>query len=94
MSLNIDMPTELPCPVVFPEKGFVLAPMQDGVRLTSGASPRAPRVCYAFGHQHLGLTRSAITGRLVTALINSLPPEVDLTPYRVGRFHQQHTERR
>jgi len=144
--LNIDTPTELRRPVVFPEPGFVLAPMQDGVRLTSGvelagldappdfsrirrllphaqqmlpglsdkvtrqwmgyrpstpdslpvigASSHAPRVFYAFGHQHLGLTLSAITGRLVTALINGLAPEVDLTPYRVGRFRHQHTERR
>lgn len=136
--LNIDSPTELRRPVVFPEKGFVLAPMQDGVRLTSGvelagldappdfsrirrllphaqqmlpglsdkvtrqwmgyrpstpdslpvigASPHAPRVYYAFGHQHLGLTLSAITGRLVAALLSMQAPEIDLTPYRVGRF--------
>lgn len=136
--LNIDSPTTLRRPVVFPEKGFVLAPMQDGVRLTSGVelagldappdfsrirrllpsaqqmlpglsdkvtrqwmgyrpstpdslpvigpSPRAPRVFYAFGHQHLGLTLSAITGRLVAAQIAGQPAEIDLTPYRVGRF--------
>jgi D-amino-acid dehydrogenase len=144
--LNIDTPTNLRRPVVFPEKGFVLAPMQDGVRLTSGvelaglnappdfspirrllphaqqmlpglsdkvtrqwmgyrpstpdslpvigASPHAPRVFYAFGHQHLGLTLSAITGRLVTALVGGRAPEFDLTPYCVRRFHRQHTEGR
>lgn len=143
--LNIDAPTELRRPVVFGEKGFVLAPMQDGVRLTSGvelagldappdfsrirrllphaqqmlpglsdkvtrqwmgyrpstpdslpvigASPQTSRVFYAFGHQHLGLTLSAITGRLVTALVDGVAPEVDLTPYRVGRFYQQRQER-
>jgi D-amino-acid dehydrogenase len=136
--LNIDSPTELRRPVVFPEKGFVLAPMQDGVRLTSGvelagldappdfsrirrllphaqqmlpglsdkvtrqwmgyrpstpdslpvigASPHSPHVFYAFGHQHLGLTLSAITGRLVAALVGGPAPEIDLSPYRVGRF--------
>ncbi|HEY1932945.1 MAG TPA: FAD-dependent oxidoreductase [Acetobacteraceae bacterium] len=136
--LNIDSPTTLRRPVVFPEHGFVLAPMQDGVRLTSGVelagidappdfsrirrllpyaqqmlpgmsekvtrqwmgyrpstpdslpvigpSPHAPRVFYAFGHQHLGLTLSAITGRLVTALVSGRVPGIDLTPYRVGRF--------
>lgn len=144
--LNIETPTELRRPVVFPERGFVLAPMQDGVRLTSGvelagldappdfscirrllphaqqrlpglsdnvtrqwmgyrpstpdlppvigASPHAPSAFYAFGHQHLGLTLSAITGRLITALVDGVAPEVDLAPYRVGRFYQQHTERR
>jgi D-amino-acid dehydrogenase len=136
--LNIDSPTEMRRPVVFPEKGFVLAPMQDGVRLTSGvelagldappdfsrirrllphaqqmlpglsdkvtrqwmgyrpstpdslpvigASPHTPHVFYAFGHQHLGLTLSAITGRLVAALVGGPAPEIDLSPYRVGRF--------
>ncbi len=144
--LNIDTSTELRRPVVFHEKGFVLAPMEDGVRMTSGvelagldappdfsrirrllpyaqqmlpglsnkvtrqwmgyrpstpdslpvigASPHTSRVFYAFGHQHLGLTLSAITGRLVAALLDGLVPEVDVTPYRVGRFDQQHTERR
>ncbi len=143
--LNIDSPTELRRPVVFPEKGFVLAPMQDGVRLTSGVelggldappdfsrirrllphaqqmlpglsdkvtrewmgyrpstpdslpvigtSPRTPHVVYAFGHQHLGLTLSAITGRLVAALVGGPAPEIDLSPYRVGRFQPLHTER-
>jgi D-amino-acid dehydrogenase len=136
--LSIDSSTELRRPVVFPEKGYVLAPMQDGVRLTSGVelagldappdfsriyrllpharqmlpglsdkvarqwigyrpstpdslpvisvSPHAPHVFYAFGHQHLGLTLSAITGRLVTALVGGPAPEIDLSPYRVGRF--------
>lgn len=136
--LNIDSLTELRRPVVFPEKGFVLAPMQDGVRLTSGvelagldappdfsrirrllphaqqmlpglsdtvtrqwmgyrpstpdslpvigASPHTPHVFYAFGHQHLGLTLSAITGRLVAALVGGRAPEIDLSPYRVRRF--------
>jgi D-amino-acid dehydrogenase len=51
-----------------------------------GPSPHAPRVFYAFGHQHLGLTLSAITGRLVTALVSGRVPGIDLTPYRVGRF--------
>jgi D-amino-acid dehydrogenase len=130
---------ELRRPVVFADRGgFVLAPMQDGVRLTSGvelagldappdftrirrllpvarqvlpglsdrvtrqwmgyrpstpdslpvigASPRSDRVLYAFGHQHLGLTLSAITGELIAALASGRPPGIDLAPYRVQRF--------
>ncbi|HEY3845630.1 MAG TPA: FAD-binding oxidoreductase [Acetobacteraceae bacterium] len=126
-------------PVVFPDQGgFVLAPMQDGIRLTSGVelagldappdfsrirrlvpkakealpglsgqvtrqwmgyrpstpdslpvigrSPRSPHVYYAFGHQHLGLTLAAITGRLVAALVSGKPPEFDISPYRIERF--------
>jgi len=51
-----------------------------------GISPRQPRVVYAFGHQHLGLTLGAITGRLVTQLHLRDTPDIDLTPYRVSRF--------
>jgi len=129
---------ELRRPVVFPERGFVLAPMQDGIRLTSGVelaglhaapdfsrihrllpaarealpglsdrvsrqwmgyrpstpdslpvigvSPHSRSVFYAFGHQHLGLTLSAITGRLVAAAVAGRSPAFDLTPYRADRF--------
>ncbi|HUB15443.1 MAG TPA: FAD-binding oxidoreductase [Acetobacteraceae bacterium] len=130
---------ELRRAVVFADQGgFVLAPMQDGIRLTSGVelaglnappdfapirrllprarqvlpglsdrvtrqwmgyrpstpdslpvigrSPRSPHVYYAFGHQHLGLTLSAITGRLVAALIGGGTPEIDIKPYRIERF--------
>jgi D-amino-acid dehydrogenase len=126
-------------PIVFADRGgFVLAPMQDGIRLTSGVelagldappdfsriqrlvpvarsvlpglsdrvsrqwmgyrpstpdslpvigvSPRSPRILYAFGHQHLGLTLSAVTGRQIAALIGGRPPDFDLAPYRVERF--------
>ena len=130
---------ELRRAVVFADQGgFVLAPMQDGVRLTSGVelaglharpdftpirrllpraqavlpglsdrvtrqwmgfrpstpdslpvigrSPRSPQICYAFGHQHLGLTLSAVTGRLIAALVSGREPEFDLGPYRIERF--------
>jgi D-amino-acid dehydrogenase len=139
--LNLDRGDagDLRHPVVFPDQGgFVLAPMQDGIRLTSGVelagldappdfsrirrlvpkakealpglsgqvtrqwmgyrpstpdslpvigrSPRSPHAYYAFGHQHLGLTLAAITGRLVAALVSGKPPEFDISPYRIERF--------
>lgn len=129
---------ELRRTVVFPERGFVLAPMLDGIRLTSGVelagldaspdfsrirrllpvarealpglsdrvtrewlgyrpstpdslpvigqSPRSRSVFYAFGHQHLGLTLGAVTGRLIAATVAGHQPEIDLTPYRADRF--------
>lgn len=45
-----------------------------------------PRVLYAFGHQHLGMTLSAITAELVEALATGAAPAVDLAPFRVERF--------
>lgn len=130
---------ELRRPTVFADRGgFVLAPMQDGIRLTSGVelaglnappdfarirrlipkaqamlpglsdrvtrqwmgyrpstpdslpvigpSPHTPRVVYAFGHQHLGLTLGPITGRQVAALLGGRTPDFDLSPYRIARF--------
>lgn len=44
------------------------------------------QVLYAFGHQHLGMTLSAITAELVEALVTGAAPAVDLTPFRVERF--------
>ncbi len=51
-----------------------------------GRAPQAPRVVYAFGHGHLGLTQSAATARLVRDLVLDRPAALDLTPYRAGRF--------
>ncbi|MDD9877214.1 MAG: FAD-binding oxidoreductase [Magnetovibrio sp.] len=51
-----------------------------------GRSPAHANVFYAFGHGHLGLTGSATTGRLIAALVRGEDPDVDLAPFRIGRF--------
>ncbi len=51
-----------------------------------GRLERAPRVLYAFGHQHLGLTMAAVTAELVAALATEMPRAIDLEPFRVERF--------
>ena len=51
-----------------------------------GASPAARNVIFAFGHQHIGLTLAAITGRLVCDLVLDRPVEIDLTACRTDRF--------
>ena len=51
-----------------------------------GASPKDPRVLYAFGHGHLGLTQSAGTAELVAALIFGETPELTLDPFAPTRF--------
>lgn len=51
-----------------------------------GASPRDPRVHYAFGHGHLGLTQASTTGRLVAGLIGGRRPPFDLAPLGIERF--------
>lgn len=51
-----------------------------------GRLERDPRILYAFGHQHLGLTMSAVTAELTTALAEGAEPAIDLTPFRIERF--------
>jgi len=49
-------------------------------------SPTDPRVVYAFGHGHIGLTLAGITGRLVCDLVGGHNPVIDLHPLRADRF--------
>lgn len=51
-----------------------------------GRMARSPRILYAFGHQHLGLSTAAITAELVTAIAAGEPPCIDLAPFRAERF--------
>lgn len=51
-----------------------------------GPSPKAPGIVWAFGAQHLGLTMGPKTGRLIADLIGGRTPNIDMAPYRVGRF--------
>ncbi len=51
-----------------------------------GRSRASPRIVYAFGHGHLGLTQSAATGKLVAELLTGATPSIDLTPFSPQRF--------
>ena len=51
-----------------------------------GRSSKHPSVVYNFGHQHVGLTLGAVTGKLVQQIIDREQPIVDPTPYRAQRF--------
>jgi D-amino-acid dehydrogenase len=51
-----------------------------------GRLERDPRILYAFGHQHLGLTMAAITAELTTSLAGGTEPVIDLAPFRIERF--------
>ncbi|MCC5780718.1 FAD-dependent oxidoreductase [Nitratireductor sp. B36] len=51
-----------------------------------GRASSSPRILYAFGHGHLGLTQSAATARLITDLILERTPPIDISPFRPGRF--------
>ncbi|MEM9140443.1 MAG: FAD-binding oxidoreductase, partial [Pseudomonadota bacterium] len=51
-----------------------------------GPSPKAPKIHFAFGAQHIGLTSGPKTGRLIADMIAGRRPNIDMEPYRVGRF--------
>ena len=51
-----------------------------------GFSTNSKNVLYAFGHQHLGMTMGAVTGKLVSDLIAGTDPIVDMAPFRPNRF--------
>lgn len=53
-----------------------------------GRLQRAPRVLYAFGHQHLGLTLAARTAALIEDLARGEQGQLDLAPLRIERFSQ------
>lgn len=48
--------------------------------------PQHPRLLFAFGNQHLGLTQAAISAELVIDLMAGETPSIDPRPYRVDRF--------
>ncbi|MEZ5957440.1 MAG: FAD-binding oxidoreductase [Hyphomonadaceae bacterium] len=51
-----------------------------------GRLERAPKVLYAFGHAHLGLTEAPITSEIIAAIAAEKTPPVDLAPFRIERF--------
>ena len=51
-----------------------------------GPARATPRVTYAFGHGHVGLTQSAGTARLVADLVTGRAPAIDLAPFSPQRF--------
>lgn len=51
-----------------------------------GRVPALPHLFYAFGHQHIGLTLSAVTAHAVADLVADRP-RPDLKGFDLGRFH-------
>jgi D-amino-acid dehydrogenase len=51
-----------------------------------GRVPGRRNAIYAFGHQHLGLTFSGVTARIVADLVAGRDPGIDLAPFSPARF--------
>ncbi len=51
-----------------------------------GLAPGKKNILLAFGHQHLGLTFSGITGRVIADLVQDRTPNFDISGYSPARF--------
>ena len=52
-----------------------------------GPSLKNKNIIYAFGHQHLGWTLGAITGKIISKIVAGEKTNLDLTPYSSKRFN-------
>lgn len=50
-----------------------------------GSAPASRQVCFAYGHQHIGLTAGPKTGRIVAQYMMGLQPDVNLDAYHCNR---------
>ena len=52
-----------------------------------GQAPKHKNIYLALGHQHLGLTQGAITGKIIGQLISKKKTEIDIHPFCISRFN-------
>jgi D-amino-acid dehydrogenase len=51
-----------------------------------GEAPRHPRLFFAFGHGHIGLSNGPITGQVIGDLLLGRPAAFDISPFSAARF--------
>jgi D-amino-acid dehydrogenase len=51
------------------------------------SAPNHKNITLALGHQHLGLTLGAITGKLIGQIISNEKTAIDLSPFCISRFN-------
>ena len=51
-----------------------------------GKSHKNNNVIYAFGHQHIGWTLGAVTGKIIDSLSKDQLPNIDISAYSPSRF--------
>ena len=56
-----------------------------------GRMPHVPGLYYSFGHQHIGLTLSAMAAGLMAELVTGRGPSQDLAPFSIDRFGRRAT---
>ena len=51
-----------------------------------GPSLKNKRIFYAFGHQHIGWTLGAVTGKIIDSLVKEIQPNIDIKAFSPNRF--------
>ena len=51
-----------------------------------GRSIKNKNILYAFGHQHIGWTLAAVTGKTIDSLVKGSPPNIDISSFNPSRF--------
>jgi len=51
-----------------------------------GRSTKNKNILYAFGHQHIGWTLAAVTGKAINDLAKGTQPNFDISPFSPNRF--------
>ena len=51
-----------------------------------GSSVKNKKVFYAFGHQHIGWTLGAVTGKIIDSLVKEVQPNIDIKAFSPNRF--------
>jgi D-amino-acid dehydrogenase len=52
-----------------------------------GPSKKNKNIIYAFGHQHIGWTLGAVTGKIINSICNERVPNIDIEPFNPSRFN-------
>lgn len=50
-------------------------------------APEHHNIFFAVGHQHLGLTQGAVTGKLIGQLVSQQTTDIDISPFCISRFN-------
>ena len=52
-----------------------------------GQSAKYKNIIYGFGHQHIGWTLGAVTGKVINSLCNDRVPNINIEPFSPERFN-------
>ena len=52
-----------------------------------GKSQKHKNIIFGFGHQHIGWTLGAVTGKIINTLCDDRQPNINIEPFSPNRFN-------